>query len=602
MEIDAIKFVLFLVFLKVFFLEPIICKTNLSLEVHPQGLTCTVYIKLVSSKDIDVYEEIIHANKLTSIYSIASHGNFSIPDPTIHFLEQCTITIAILGNLTYDSIRINGLVVVPQPHHFVRPFPHCIAIYVITDSCNNVLIRAYKVIDAKLFYHYLSCEYAVKTLFPNALITTLDPTTTQSVILPRYSESNFSIFDPEQSIKTFQSFKTLKPLVYVPELLTRSNRFIAENYCKRLKWFSTKTVLRLGHCTENYVMVSELELYFNFTATPDNALAGFSSGEIIFNAAHKTSLKRPLFFLTTRIYITFDLYSKFIYCLLKDETLLITFRALFSPFQMYTWIALTLILWYVFCLYARSNPWFVIKSIWEQDVDISDTKTIAFSFCIFILTSIYKTKLTSDLISVRNPSPVQNITELINSNYSYLYDRSISENAAYYLQQAKLNLTNSSLVFANVTSILIHYDTASLLRGKYFGSANLISTGTSQSLKTVEEILHNVSCFTVEPYLHRQWISYVFAHPQYAEMIRFTQRLKEAGVISYYHSIENGIAETNAFPWLREKLSEVALESKRAMFITLHHSKSIFILHFFFLFMCVLIFGATLYDSRSLLA
>jgi len=244
----------------------------------------------------------------------------------------------------------------------------------------------------------------------------------------------------------------------------------------------------------------------------------------------------------------------------------------------------------------------VIKCLLEQDINIHDKIAVAFSLSIFVASCVYKTKLTSDLVAVYNPLPVNNISDLINSGYSYLYDRSVSESLGFFLQKVNLNVTNSSLVFSNVTSILSTYESAALLRGKLFSSANHHSSGTSPILKTVEMLLHNVSCFTLEPYLHRYWVSYLFAHPQYAEMIRFTQTLKEGGIISHFHEIEEHVVEISSLSWYRKRLFDISLESRRSLFIKLNHSKSIFIIHAFFLLLCSLLFGANLYDSRSQLA
>jgi len=68
-------------------------RNSLKLENHPKNLTCILYLKTTSNELVSVSEKLIYDNVNSVIFYIFSSGNKAIPNPTVSFLEQCTINI-----------------------------------------------------------------------------------------------------------------------------------------------------------------------------------------------------------------------------------------------------------------------------------------------------------------------------------------------------------------------------------------------------------------------------------------------------------------------------------------------------------------------------
>jgi len=78
---------------------------SLALESHPQGLTCTLYMRKKTPGDIDLWQKLIHDNTKQSIlclYTAQNKTKIKIPNPELSFLEQCAINLIVGNDYPYD--------------------------------------------------------------------------------------------------------------------------------------------------------------------------------------------------------------------------------------------------------------------------------------------------------------------------------------------------------------------------------------------------------------------------------------------------------------------------------------------------------------------
>jgi len=80
---------------------------SLTLETHPEGLTCTLYMRLITLSDTDLWEKLIFDNKDSRILSLITSPNKTTPEPDINFLEQCTVNLIVGNDYLYTPVASN---------------------------------------------------------------------------------------------------------------------------------------------------------------------------------------------------------------------------------------------------------------------------------------------------------------------------------------------------------------------------------------------------------------------------------------------------------------------------------------------------------------
>jgi len=149
------------------------------LERSPESLTCTLYIKLNSLNDLSIWNEVILDNKEHFILCLTSHGNPSVPPPTISFLEQCSLNI-IVAEYFIPTYTEPSDIDLYQNIHRARSRLHSSFLIILNNCesyfhCSRIFSSQSTLFRTRIFYHYISCKYNPHAgLFPNAFMDFLD--------------------------------------------------------------------------------------------------------------------------------------------------------------------------------------------------------------------------------------------------------------------------------------------------------------------------------------------------------------------------------------------------------------------------------------------
>jgi len=134
---------------------------NYRLENNKEGLTCTLYIKLVSERDFSIWEKLVQPNKKSSILWLNSTGNHFVPFQTLSFLEQWTINIVVVSKSNpYDQVWENL--------HRRRSSLHSAFVIVFNNFCPHYSSINVTFSHVRICYHLPLCNKTDRKLFWNA--------------------------------------------------------------------------------------------------------------------------------------------------------------------------------------------------------------------------------------------------------------------------------------------------------------------------------------------------------------------------------------------------------------------------------------------------
>jgi len=295
---------------------------SLALEFHPKELTCTLYMRKTTPGDTDLWQKLVYDNK-KSILCLYTAENKTVPDPDISFLEQCTTNLIVGTDFPYSYVY--------HSVHSVRSFYHSSFIIVRNDGCRYYRYPKKNTRRPLVFYYFPSCEKVSSTIFPNAYL---------DYINSKGSEARVTYLTVWQlfPVHSFESEQRMAPNNHnYLAVLGDSGIEIVLKHCQRL--FPTFDSNILRYCNQKHRFVYHLKVYFNLTLTSDQDI---HTGKILKFIANLQKDKLTLWWFVTFAEILDDSSFNFFYCLPNHTPFLLSFRALASPFDLWTWIGLLL--------------------------------------------------------------------------------------------------------------------------------------------------------------------------------------------------------------------------------------------------------------------
>jgi len=140
---------------------------------------------------LSVWEKLIHANRKSSIVCLSSYGyNNTVPDPTLSFLEQCTINIVVAT----DSDPYNHII---DNLHRMRSSLHSTFIIVSNFGCYYRSFVETVHAHFKIFYKFAACNPSNASIFPNAFVNLFYQSEDKNRLTMIKSDEPFSVFDDE---------------------------------------------------------------------------------------------------------------------------------------------------------------------------------------------------------------------------------------------------------------------------------------------------------------------------------------------------------------------------------------------------------------------
>jgi len=536
---------------------------SLALQPHSEGLTCTLYLRKTTPGDEHLWQKLIYDNKANSPLCLYTAQNETIPDPDIRFLEQCTINIIVGTDYPYNYIKASL--------HSVRSSHHSVFIIVRNEKCTYYPYFKTEITRPIIFYYFPSCEDITNSKFPNGFIDYLN-SNGQIALLNYFRRRKFiSVHSFEYKQSLFQHKDSLHIQVGDHESAWYAqNPDLIETYCNRFV-----VTLDSGnprhYCTSGIRFWYNLGIFLNISFTRDNSLLPRSSGRALRNwyLGERSKYAYSIFISGTEIW---DDYSvRFVYCVPKYQSLLLTTKALVSPFDCWTWISLLssvilliFVKMYPLKLVAKTEKLlFNLRMLLEQSTEAYNFCGVVVCVSFFVITAMYKMRVTSDLLVPTKVQPISNISFLFKKGYSLVYDYTTTENILQKLRtDSKLKI--SSWVYTNNT---IQND---IFLGKSVRLYIFKTSGIQSQIQRIEAELVNMTCFTAETHLGVTWGSYSFIHPWFNRMKRFTKTLFEMGVFNMLEEL--GL---NDFVLYTRSVRE---ERSTAEFIKLGEAKPIFLI------------------------
>jgi len=487
---------------------------SLALEFHPTGRICTLYMRKTTPGDADLWQKLIHDNK-KSILCLYTAENKTVPDPDISFLEQCTINLIVGTDRPYIYVYYSV--------HSVRSSFHSSFIIVSNDGCRYHRYPKKNDLRSFIFYYFPSCEMVSNTIVPNAYLDYINSKGSEAMVTYLTVRQLFPVYSFD--------LQTMAPNHHNYFYANLKNNSIEHElkYCRRLVPILESNTLH--YCGGGSRFIYHLKIYFNMTMTIDRAKM---SGQQRRNVIKVTMTKFDFFWIVTYTEILDDSFFKFFYCL-PNHTFLLTLEALASPFDLWTWIALLLsfILLHFVRLHSKTNMGRIEKILsnigllLEQSQPSLTTVGVLVFMSFLILTSIYKTRVTSDLLVPARVQSANNLSSLVQKGYTMTYNSRMSQ--VFDDLRTHPNLKPYNFVF---------------LQTKFSDFRNVIvllpivnAEAKILSLRLERTIL-NMTCFSKESNVGKEWHSLTFFHPWYNRMKAFTKTFYEAGLFRFFWKID----------------------------------------------------------------
>jgi len=394
---------------------------KLILQPNPSRQMCTIYIKQISTGVSALWQKVIFDNKDTSLLCIVTHGNYTIPDPTIRFLEACTFYILVGNTNPYTHIENHVLV--------ARPVLHSKVIVVTNDNCSYFPYKQKNVekkTQTQMFLYFSSCPKGNTSTFPNAYIDIFKGWRRSFHATWITLTNKYSVYDSEPPLRTFNNYDYM--FVMDVDEWHSSFPYLIDRYCNDNKPMIINTH-KTRHCYQKVRFYFLFQSKFNLTLTWDREI--LSAGILIQNSYYTQNTSQiAAVGLSKTISIFADRYLVFFYCLLKPSVKSFTVEALISSFAYKTWIALLAIFCILLCLKVypkhitklEEKISHIMRLLLEQGIILETYTGVAICFSFSIIIFIYKMQLVSELLVPNKVAPKNNLSLLANEGYKYLHD------------------------------------------------------------------------------------------------------------------------------------------------------------------------------------
>jgi len=212
-----------------------------------------------------------------------------------------------------------------------------------------------------------------------------------------------------------------------------------------------------------------------------------------------------------------------------------------------------------------------VRLILEQGIQANTLCGAVVCISFFVITSLYKMHVTSDLLVPTKVQPVKNVSVLFLKGYSLLYDRN----------GAIRNLSiDTFLPIANLAPI--DEFKSKLLCSKVVFLIPLRTIEIQTRIQLIETALFNMSCFTADTRFVVGWRSFIFFHPWSNRMKHYTKTLFEIWVFDFFQKF-----------WLNQRVVEKftkVVGRPIAEFIKLREAMPIFVIGLSFLLAAIAVF------------
>jgi len=292
-----------------------------------------------------------------------------------------------------------------------------------------------------------------------------------------------------------------------------------------------------------------LQIQFNLTLTWDSRMRYCVTTEIKFKVIITPNEKIDVYMDQTRqTEITDDFYIKLLYCKPNHSSLLFTMVALLSPFDSVVWISIVSTLFVL--LFLRMYPirskkivhrvWYIYRILMDQDVDVKNAISLTLINCLFYITLLYKTQVTSDLIVPLEINPTKNVTTLTQQEgYAYIIDNSLHDIIFKFRAWGDRLLPKGSLLYRSMRKLLDFSEpTVGILRRKFIFLIFAKNSKVKIKIQILESMLGNMTCFIMDESLRKAWQSYTFVHQLCGKMKSFTKCLLESAIFKLLDTID----------------------------------------------------------------
>jgi len=441
-----------------------------------------------------------------------------------------------------------------------------------------------------IFYYFLSCEGVSSAVFPNAYIGFFDINETYGQLALLSNQDYFSVYSFEPKLTSWSSDN--QNYMYVAQVPT-TGRYASldqmEIYCHKLVVVQFEFQKDVPYCKRDKRFLYYLKIYFNLSLTNDITKANFSSGQLHNLVILPDSDKQWLSSYCAFTEILNDASLSFMYCLPKHASLLLTIEALVAPFDLWTWIGLgvTFILLLFVRLQSKSKMGRIKKVLYniglllEQSLPGLSSWSILICMSFFVITTIYKMRVTSDLLVPTKAQPPKNISSLLQKGYTMVYHPTLqnviaSVKIVWHLHAYNLVASNPAYEDFRTTIFLAVLDK---LQAKIYP-------------QRFEVHLSNMSCFATESNVGMFQHSLSFFHPWYKRMKSFTRTFFEAGELRLFWNLDRNFHSLSS----REGSNKKSKES----FIKFKEAKTIFIICLSFLLAGIAVFAIENLQPRFL--
>jgi len=196
-----------------------------------------------------------------------------------------------------------------------------------------------------------------------------------------------------------------------------------------------------------------METYFNISITWESVLRHNSSGlvQVNPNLDHLNILEAYGQFKVT--HFGSMLFMRFFYCLKQQNASWLAFEKLFTPFERITWIYVVIGVIFVVSVQIpmmdRRDVYDKIVHIFQlafdQNISVQNQSSLIITFGIFVLTTIYRMQVTSDLIVGDPVLPFNNVSTLITKGYTLADDLGGVKELLHGMLSSSAKLKYSSL-------------------------------------------------------------------------------------------------------------------------------------------------------------
>jgi len=283
-----------------------------------------------------------------------------------------------------------------------------------------------------IFHFFPSCEKVSNRIFPNGYIDFLNSEGPHALNTYLELQQRFSLY-------SFLSKQTQSPNYQNDVFVSIKGIENKLKYCHRLVPIWESDTALLHYCRQDIRLPYHLKIHFNLSITSDSKNLSLSSGRLLnipINLVKDNYFQ--FMFVTFAEVIDYASYT-FIYCLPNNAPLLLTMSAFASPFDLSTWIALffTLILLLFVRLQSKKETDWIEKVLFkfglllEQSLPTFSSRGVLACFSFFVLTAIYKTIVTCDLVVPPRVYNVNNLSLLVQKGYKMGYPRGLSVNCNF---------------------------------------------------------------------------------------------------------------------------------------------------------------------------